>query len=507
MDSKLLECVLTYMYTGKIALDVNNVCDYMIASDYLVIDDLLKMCELFAIQKMTRTNCLKILTVASQINRCDLFNACFRYAVVHFTDIYDSVNGGLEELFLEIFIKLIGSDNLNVVSERSVWEAIISWTEANSSDRLTYVPALLSCLRLQEEANGELLKEVISHSIVTKNKYITGLIFFKESNFHRLKCEVNSEHPRLERLHKNMRFSNSPREPNRLHLIARHTYRGSELFITYDNEFDFFRKIEETDCLVDMMLQVGQRIYMFEQNTIIDSFDILQEAWEQREVPPLPSDYGSAISIGEKLFFIDFSTLSIYEFNIRWNIITMAQNHLIMGAVRLNSQIFLVGVHNRNNLMLCELYDPANNSWISLPAPHLHREEFILLEYHGKVLLIPTDPDKDHPKRIEVFDPNQNTWISLPDLPFQYHYTGAVIVGDRILVYENIEARRRQHLKVGPPVYWEDREELWKLINESSPWFHIENFSYLLLDDHRIVKDIIAKNKGPGTEWQRSFLV
>ncbi|GBM49018.1 hypothetical protein AVEN_153538-1 [Araneus ventricosus] len=130
-----------------------------------------------------------------------------------------------------------------------------------------------------------------------------------------------------------------------------------------------------------------------------------------------------------------------------------------MGAVRVNNQILTVGGHNRNGAMLCESVDPENTTWFSFPAPNIHREQFMLLTYHDQVLLIPTDQDQDNLKRIEVFDPNQNTWISLPDLPFQYHYTGAAIVDDKILVYEDIEARRRRHLKVDPPVYWEDREE------------------------------------------------
>ncbi|GBM49017.1 hypothetical protein AVEN_153537-1 [Araneus ventricosus] len=97
-----------------------------------------------------------------------------------------------------------------------------------------------------------------------------------------------------------------PRMPNPLHLIARHTHWGSELFLTYDNEFDFRRRIEEADSLVDMMLQIGLNIYIFEGQIMVAIFDIIQEAWVRREVPPMPSNYGSTITLGEKHYYIHY---------------------------------------------------------------------------------------------------------------------------------------------------------------------------------------------------------
>ncbi|GBM45989.1 hypothetical protein AVEN_22243-1 [Araneus ventricosus] len=42
INSKTLKSILQYIYTGTIKLDEKNVCDLMIASDYLPLDDLVK---------------------------------------------------------------------------------------------------------------------------------------------------------------------------------------------------------------------------------------------------------------------------------------------------------------------------------------------------------------------------------------------------------------------------------------------------------------------------------
>ncbi|GBN10938.1 hypothetical protein AVEN_147274-1 [Araneus ventricosus] len=351
---------------------------------------------------MTSANCLPILTAASQMNRLAMYEDCRRYALVHFTDILETSYGGLEDLPFEILIKLLESKSLNVISERSVWEAIISWTEANSSIRLPHVPALLVCLRLQEATDEELIAEILSHTIVSNNPHIFGLILSNEFNSYRIQCTVHSQHASSESLYKNLPYLYDPRMPNRLHLIARNTCWGSELFLTYDKEFDFGRRIEEARSFVDMMLQIGKHIYIFKQMIMVDILDIIEEAW---------------------------------------------------------------------------------------------------------VSLIPADHYEHHPKKIEVYDPNQNTWISLPDLPFQYQFTGAVVVDDKILVYEDNEESRRRFQKVDPPVYWDDGAQIWGIVDESSPWFHIERYSVLRLDEYSIVKDLTAKNKCPENEWERIFLV
>ncbi|GBN39292.1 Kelch-like protein 17 [Araneus ventricosus] len=511
IDRKILKCILVYIYMGTIALDEKNVCGMMTASDYLLLDDLLKICESFASENMTSANCLPILTAAWQMNRLAMYEGCCRYALVHFTDILETSYSGLEELPFEILIKLLESKSFNVISERSVWKAIISWTEGNTSIRLPHVPALLTCLRLQEETDEELIAEILSHTIVSNNPHIFGLILSNEFNFYRIQRTVHSQHASSESLCKKLPYLYDPRMPNRLHLIARNTCWGSELLLTYDKEFDFGRRIEEARSFVDMMLQIGKHIYIFNQRIVVDIFDIIEEAWVEREVPPMPSDDGWTITLREKLYHFDFRNLSIYEFERnRWEIITTVHDIIITGVVTLKDQIFIVGTFDDDEdaeVMMCQTYDPEKNTWISLPAPNIYREHILLAVYHEQVFLIPADHYAHHPKKIEVYVPNQNTWISLPDLPFQYQFTGAVIVDDKILVYEDNEESRRRFQKVDPPVYWDDGAQIWRIVDESSPWFHIERYSVLRLDDYSIVKDLTAKNKCPENEWERIFLV
>ncbi|GBN52361.1 hypothetical protein AVEN_32913-1 [Araneus ventricosus] len=252
-------------------------------------DDLLKSCDSFVTQNITFTNCLAFLTVASQFNRLAILNDCYRYALVHFEDILETSNCGLVALPFEVLRKLLESNSLNVVSERSVWRAIVSWTEANSSTRLPHVPILLTCLKLDEEVDGNPAEEILSHPIVSRNPHIFGLTLGNQVNFHTLKRAMLSQCASLDPRYQDLPSSRGPRMPNFLHLIARYKLNptsllssgdGSELFLTYDNELDSWRRIGEQNYHIETMTRIGQRIYTFSMAfPLLCIFDIVEEVW------------------------------------------------------------------------------------------------------------------------------------------------------------------------------------------------------------------------------------
>ncbi|GBN42315.1 Kelch-like protein 17 [Araneus ventricosus] len=363
IDSELFEIILIYIYTNKIALDEKNVYDLLMVLDYLLLDDLLKSCEAFAIQNMTSTNCLSLLTVASDCNRSAVFEKCYRYVLVHFEDILEASNGEFEILPLNILNQLLESNSLNVISEISVWKAIVSWTEAKGSTRLPHVPILLTFLRLEEGADEELVAEILSHSIVSSNPHIFGLMMSNDFRFHAT-CTPPSQHARLQPCYKNLLSSYRPRVPSR------------------------------------MMLQIGQRIYMFDRSSLGAIFDIVEEEWLRvREIPPRPSLDGWIIILREQLYHIgqrsridhdSMNMISSYDFERNsWELITHIRNNVIYGAVTFKDRIFIVGVSKIEPAhMVCLAYDPANETWTMLPSPNIFREKFSVVACHEKVFVI-----------------------------------------------------------------------------------------------------------------------
>ncbi|GBN84095.1 Kelch-like protein 17 [Araneus ventricosus] len=519
VDSKILDSILVYIYTGIITLDERNVWDLMIISDYLLLDDLLKLCRSFAIQNMTCANCLSSLSIAWQFERLAVAKDNYRFALVHFEDALKTSNGGLEDLPFEMLKKLLKSESLNVTSEKSVWKAIVSWTEADTYTRLPHVPVLLTCLRLEEETDEELAAEILSHTIVSNNPHCFGLILRNQFNCYMTKCALLSQHARCETTgDQNSPRSYCPRMPNCLNLIARHTLTptkyGSEIFLTYDNELDFWRQIGDTDFFVDTMVQIGSYIYMFNVYQNINLvFDVVEEAWLPFSIPPGPRYNCWIATLGDQLYSIggtlhgtdSTNMIFRYEFETNtWEAIMMTHHIVIYGAVTLQNQIYIIGMAEvePTPIMICQAFEHERDTWMFLPPPNIYRRGFAAVAFHERVYVIAGINAGQYMRNVEVYDPPKSTWMSLPDLPFQYFYPKAVIVEDKLIVYENYNEDTRFY-EVARPVYWDEDCQLWRIIDESSPLHCIERCSFLVLDDSRLVQDITVENRLPGIKWER----
>ncbi|GBN26901.1 hypothetical protein AVEN_167700-1 [Araneus ventricosus] len=158
----------------------------------------------------------------------------------------------------------------------------------------------------------------------------------------------------------------------------------------------------------------------------------------------MPRENGRTITLEEKSHHIDGGEVSRYEFETnRWERMATARDIVIKGAVTLNNHIFVVGVHELDEVMMCQAYDEEKNTWISLPAPTIFRVKFSVVANQEQVFGVPKYWEEVHPEKVEVYDPLENTRMSLPDLPFEYRSPKAVVVDDKIIVYENNEEQSR----------------------------------------------------------------
>ncbi|GBO25593.1 hypothetical protein AVEN_133773-1 [Araneus ventricosus] len=145
----------------------------------------------------------------------------------------------------------------------------------------------LTFLKLDEEVDGNLAGEILSHPIVSRNPHIFGLTLGNQVNFHTPKRAILSQCVSLEPSYQNLPYSYGTLPPIRLYLIARHRLTpiqiGSELFLTYDNVLDFWQQIGETVFIIDTMVHIGQHICVFNLRKRKKAiFDIVEERWFRR---------------------------------------------------------------------------------------------------------------------------------------------------------------------------------------------------------------------------------
>ncbi|GBM67923.1 hypothetical protein AVEN_185349-1 [Araneus ventricosus] len=99
--------------------------------------------------------------------------------------------------------------------------------------------------RIEED---DLEEEIRSHTIVSSNPHIFGLMLIDQFNFCTLERTMLSQHSSLEPQNQNLPCSYDPRMPNRLYLIARHSVMMCRAYNPEKNSWvslpapDIFRK-------------------------------------------------------------------------------------------------------------------------------------------------------------------------------------------------------------------------------------------------------------------------
>ncbi|GFS84913.1 kelch repeat and BTB domain-containing protein 7 [Nephila pilipes] len=517
IDSKTLENILLYIYTGSAHLSKKNVWDMMVASDYLLLDDLLKKCRSFAIQSMTTKNCLSSLIIALQIDRLAILNDCYRYVLVHFEEILLTSTESISDLPFETIKELLKSDSLNVSSEKTVWEVIVRWTEAKSSTRLPHVSELVTYVRLEVEVDEELATEILSHPLVSSNPFCEDLQLNKQFNYFLTNCTVLLSHANYtEKYNQAPPSLKGPRVPTYMYFIASHfispTQYGNELYLTYDDKLDFWRRIGDIQYFIDIIVNIGQYLYLFNTwDNIILAFDIIEEIWIHMNITFSPRYNYHVVTMGGYIYVIGgytetheaTSMILYYEPNSNlWRPIRMRHDMLIHGAVGLNDQIYFFGQYDEDRAIVCQAYNPVSEFWTVVSPPKVFRRNFSAVTSCGVIYLIGGENGDLYLKSVEAYYPDQDSWQTLPDLPFQYFLPKAVVVNGRIIVYENNHEDTRFY-DVPPPIYWDSSAQLWCIIDESSPLRCIERYTFCVLDECRLVKDITAKNRRPDTQWER----
>ncbi|GFR33895.1 kelch-like protein 30 [Trichonephila clavata] len=503
MDSKTLENVLIYLYTGNIQLDSENAADVLIASDYFMIDPLMKESRSFVLKDMTLSNCIYLFLTTWRIEKLGILDYCHRFIIVNFEKV---VTGSDEigALPLEAVTRCFKEKCLNISSERTVWNAIVKWVIYDYPERLKFVPELLKYISV-EDANEMLLKEIISHYVVQENPFCSDLIL-STSQAH------SGNMQNFQNILKSESFVRESRVPTNLHLIT-HYYNGFSVnvYFTCDGEIDFWRKIANIAICPDYLVQLGHHIYMFDSWT---NRSLIFDLLESKCIPMVPISKNRCrycvVSVNGCIYVIGGSVevledvMDIERYDPtkgKWEQVSSMVPMFLCEVVAMNGHIYAIG-NISNPIMMVQVYDPFSDAWSFVSAPRNFRYDFTTIAFHGHLYIIGGETIDCVLRSTEVYDPVKDVWMPMPDLPFSYVIPKAIVLKDVLIVYEeNLINRDRT-----PPVYWDPENRVWRVIQESSPLRKIHLFKSCTITDPKVVKDIVQQNRRQDNEWIKSLL-
>lgn len=136
-----LEALVNYFYTSEITLSTGNVQELLAASSMLQITPVTSACSEFMKRHLGVSNCLGVSSFADMLSCSDLKKMADEFTLRNFTEVVTSEE--FLKLPLEHVLDIFSADDLNVPSEESVFNAVVTWIKYDPAKRDKYLAELL----------------------------------------------------------------------------------------------------------------------------------------------------------------------------------------------------------------------------------------------------------------------------------------------------------------------------------------------------------------------------
>ncbi|XP_049605977.1 kelch repeat and BTB domain-containing protein 2 isoform X2 [Syngnathus scovelli] len=146
VDATTLQIIITYAYTGHLAISDSTVEPLYETACFLQVEDALLQCRDYLVKKINPENCVRMLSIGDLFS-CTELKQCAKRMVEHkFPTVYRQ--DAFLQLSHELLLDVLSSDNLNVEKEETVREAAMLWLEYNMEARSQHLSSVLSQIRI-----------------------------------------------------------------------------------------------------------------------------------------------------------------------------------------------------------------------------------------------------------------------------------------------------------------------------------------------------------------------
>ncbi|XP_069675813.1 kelch-like protein 10 [Periplaneta americana] len=431
VSTEMLSLILEYAYVRTVEITQDNVCQLLIAADYLSVLGLLQLCCDFLRGMLEPENCIGIMQFASTYFCSQLRADAHLYVMRNFVQVAKQ-SEELVELPLEEMLALVGADELNVKSEEVVWDCVLQWINHDPEARKMHVVDLMKNIRLGLLDTQFFLENVKDHVYVSGNESCRPLIIETLRFLYDLEVitQKDGEVPTPEIAR--------PRIPHEI-LFAIGGWSGgspTNYIETYDTRADRWVKVDEVDPMGPRAYHgtavIGFNIFVvggFDGMDYFSScrcFNAVSKTWH--EVSPMNARrcYVSVAVLNDMIYAMGGydghhrqNTAEKYNYRTnQWSLIApMNIQRSDASATTLNGKIYITGGFNGQECMnSAEVYDPESNQWTLIAPMRSRRSGVSCIAYHDYVYVIGGFNGISRMCSGEKYNPATNTWTQIPDM-------------------------------------------------------------------------------------------
>ncbi|XP_058803935.1 kelch-like protein 18 [Phymastichus coffea] len=373
-DSTALEAFINYAYSGRIILTNDNVQSIMIGASFLGLLQVKNACADFLKSRFHPHNVLGIRNFADMLSCTPLLDQSNKYIHRYFEDVSQS------EEFLGLpfdeLRDLVSNDDLNISSEKEVFEAVIRWLKHDAEARKDKLPELLALVRLPL-LSPEYLVDCVAKEELVRSSHQCRDLLDEAKDYHLI--------------------------PNRRYLI------------------DNIRIRPRCNFVMGHIFAVGGLTKFGDSLSTVEVFDPFTGTWQKSEaMTTLRSRVGVAVHKNKLYAFGGYngserlSTVEVYDpYKKIWKIIApMHCKRSAVGTAALNDYIYVCGGYDGvTSLKTVERYCPDSDKWRMVCSMNKHRSAGGVVAFQGYIYALGGHDGLSIYDSVERYDPRTDTWM------------------------------------------------------------------------------------------------
>ena len=163
----VMQTLVEFAYTGKINITVENVQLLLATACLFQFQEVRDLCCKFLESQLEPSNCLGIRKFAEAHGCIAFLSNVDKFVLENFKEVLKSEEYAL--LPVELLVKVIESNDLNVAAEEEVYEAVMAWVKHDLPNRSSQLPDLIKHVRMPLISKDYLLTQVDSDNLIRSN--------------------------------------------------------------------------------------------------------------------------------------------------------------------------------------------------------------------------------------------------------------------------------------------------------------------------------------------------
>nr|XP_026690605.1 kelch-like protein 12 isoform X2 [Ciona intestinalis] len=410
VEPESFEKLVDFMYTGKININTNNVCELLAVCDYLQVLAVKELCIRYLSKMMSPQNCITIQVLADRFTIPQIteqFNKCF---VTNYQQVVSSKH--FKKLSKDDVIKLLQSTHGKVSSDL-LYKAVMNWVKLDLASNENYLSEIIKFVDFYQMSPKMLQNEVSVEPLIRKLGDLSYPLFDAV-----LQQSKNTEKSLI-------------------------SLSGTNI-LTKVTKFDL--RTKQWSQLPD--LPVGQ-----DKAAAVVIDDVLYYLG------------GDAMRNGRCTTNI-VHRLKLKGKILKWEkVAPMNVKRWGFGAAVLNGHLYSLGGHSGKQITSSvERYDPLLDEWKDVAPMQTRRGWFAAVVLNNAIYAIGGYDGNESLSSVEKYNLNNDTWVYAKDMKIEKNRHSACVAQNKIYVVGGVNSNGKVVKSIE---YYDDQTDKWSVVGET----------------------------------------